>query len=264
MELAQGKIALLSGCGAGLGRDTALLLAQEGADLVISARRPDEIDNIAEEVRALGRQCLPVVGDITKLADCERVTEMAIEKFGRIDILVNIAYKADWPKRMKLMECEPDLSNWRDCFEVNTFATMQMTRQVAQHMIRQRSGKIVMINTMTAEKVQPGAYAYAGSKIALQRMSQILAMELGEYNIRVNSMHPGWMVGPQNLKVMSSRAEQNGTTVEEERALVAKETALGYLASTEEYARVVLFLASPLADAMTGQSLHVNAGQYFY
>ncbi len=264
MILAKGKVALLSGCGAGLGRDTALLLAKEGADLVISARKPDEIEAIAEEVRALGQQCLPVIGDITKLADCERVTEMAIEKFGRIDILVNIAHLADWPKRLTLMESEPDLSNWRACFEVNTFATMQMTRQVAKHMIRQRSGRIVMINTMTAEKVQPASYAYTGSKIALQRMTRILAMELGEYNIRVNSMHPGFMVGPQNVKVMTSRAEQNGTSVEEERALVAKEAALGYLAPTEEYARVVLFLASPLADAVTGQSLHVNAGHYFY
>jgi NAD(P)-dependent dehydrogenase (short-subunit alcohol dehydrogenase family) len=264
MELATDQVAFLSGCGAGLGRDVALLLAREGADLVLSARKGDVIEGIASKVRALGRRCETVIGDITSVADCERMTETAIEKFGRIDILVNIAYQPDWPKRMKLTECEPDLSNWRACFEVNTFATMQMTRQVALRMIERRSGRIVMINTMTADKVQPGAYAYAGSKIALQRMTRILAMELGEHNIRVNSMHPGFMVGPQNVKVMAQRAEQNGTTIEEERAKVSAETALGYLAPTEEYARVVLFLASPLSDAVTGQSIHVNAGHYFY
>src|SRR4051812_39330484 len=175
MELATDQVAFLSGCGAGLGRDIALLLAREGADLVLSARKGDVIEEIASEVRALGRRCETVIGVITSVADCERMTETAIEKFGRIDILVNIAYQPDWPKRMKLTECEPDLSNWRPCFEVNTFATMQMTRQVVLRMIERRSGRIVMINTMTADKVQPGAYAYAGSKIALQRMTRILA-----------------------------------------------------------------------------------------
>lgn len=264
MELATNQVVLLSGCGAGLGRDIALLTAREGADLVLSARKPDIIEQIAEEVRALGRRCETVIGDITNLADCERITKAAIDRFGRIDTLVNIAYLGDWPRRMKLTECEPDLSNWRDCFEVNTFGTMQMTRQVALQMIEQKSGRIIMINTMTADKVQPGAYAYAGSKVALQRMSRILAMELGEYNIRVNSIHPGFMVGPQNVKVMEERARVAGTSVEEERAKVASETALRYLAPTEEYARVVLFLASPLSDAITGQSIHVNTGHFFY
>jgi NAD(P)-dependent dehydrogenase (short-subunit alcohol dehydrogenase family) len=264
MELATDQVALLSGCGAGLGRDIALKLAQEGANLVLSARKPDIIESIAQEVHALGRECETVTGDITSVSDCERITNAAIARFGRIDTLVNIAYQPDWPKRMKLTECEPDLSNWRACFEVNTFATMQMTRQVALHMVRQQSGRIIMINTMTADKVQPGAYAYAGSKIALQRMTRILAMELGEHNIRVNSMHPGFMVGPQNVKVMAERAEKAGTSIEEERAKVAAETALRYLAPTEEYARVVLFLASPLSDAITGQSIHVNGGHFFY
>lgn len=264
MELATNQVALLSGCGAGLGRDIAIKLAEEGANLVLSARKPDIIEQVAEEVRALGRDCLTITGDITSLADCERITNTAIQRFGRVDTLVNIAYQPDWPKRMKLTECEPDLSNWRPCFEVNTFATMQMTRQVALHMVRQNSGRIIMINTMTADKVQPGAYGYAGSKIALQRMTRILAMELGEHNIRVNSMHPGWMVGPQNERVMADRAEKAGTSIEVEREKVAAETALRYVAPTEEYARVALFLASPLSDAITGQSLHVNCGHFLY
>jgi NAD(P)-dependent dehydrogenase (short-subunit alcohol dehydrogenase family) len=141
----------------------------------------------------------------------EAAAQEAVDRFGRIDVLVNIAYAPDWPKRLSIMECEADLSNWRRCFDVNTFARMQITRQVAAHMIRQRAGRIVMINTMTAEKVQRGAYACAGSKAALQRMSRILAMELGPHGIRVNSIHPGFMLGPQNEEVMALRAQQNGT-----------------------------------------------------
>ncbi|MEK1906076.1 MAG: SDR family oxidoreductase [Pseudomonas sp.] len=258
------QVVLLSGVGEGLGRDTALLFADQGADLIITARRAEHIERIAEEVRAKGRRCLPLVCDIAILADCERTVSLAIEEFGRIDTLINIAYRGDWPQRTSLLDSQPDLSNYRECFEVNVFATLQMTRAVAKHMVEQRSGRIVMINTMTAEKVLPGSEAYAGSKIALQRMTRAIAMELGEFGIRVNSMHPGFMWGPQVRKVMEARAEQNCSSVEHELRQVSSQAALRYIPSTEEYARTLLFFASSLSDAVTGQSLHVNGGLYMH
>jgi NAD(P)-dependent dehydrogenase (short-subunit alcohol dehydrogenase family) len=115
---------------------------------------------------------------------------------------------------------------------------------------------------MTAEKVYEGSEAYSGSKIALQRMTRSVAMELGPIGIRVNSMHPGFMYGPQVEKVLSTRAADNSTTFEEEYAKVAKDIALRYIPPTAEYARTLLFLASSLSDAVTGQSLHVNGGLY--
>ncbi len=264
MTLLVDQVVLLSGVGDGLGRDTALLFAEHGADLIITARRPDMIEPIAEEVRAKGRRCLPLVCDIASLGDCERTVATAIGQFGRIDTLINIAYRGDWPQRITLLDSQPDLANYRDCFEINVFATLQMTRTVAQHMVERRSGRIVMINTMTAEKVLPGSEAYAGSKIALQRMTRAIAMELGEYGIRVNSVHPGFMWGPQVRKVMETRAKQNGTTPEQELRLVSDQAALRYIPSTEEYARTLLFFASQLSDAVTGQSLHVNGGLYMH
>jgi NAD(P)-dependent dehydrogenase (short-subunit alcohol dehydrogenase family) len=262
--LLKDQVVLLSGVGAGLGRDTALLFATEGADLVITARRPDLIEGIAEEVRALGRRCLPLLCDIANLEDCRRVTGKAIATFDRIDTLINIAYKGAWPTLTPLLACEHDLANWRDCFEINVWATLQMTRMVALHMAERRSGRIIMINTMTAEKVYEGSEAYSGSKIALQRMTRSIAMELGPLGIRVNSMHPGFMNGPQVEKVMAERARQSGLTVDEEIAKVANLAALRYIPPTEQYARTLLFFASPLSDAVTGQSLHVNAGLFLY
>lgn len=264
MTMLQGQTALLSGVGEGLGRDTALLFARQGADLVITARRPEIIERVADEVRALGRQCLPVVCDIASLPDCERTVQTALDAYGKIDTLINIAYRGDWPQRTTLLDSAPDLANYRDCFEINVFATLQMTRAVAKHMVERRSGRIVMINTMTAEKVLPGSEAYAGSKVALQRMTRAIALELGPYGIRVNSMHPGFMWGPQVEKVMETRARENGTTSEHELRLVSDQAALRYIPPTEEYARTVLFFASPLSDAVTGQSLHVNGGLYFH
>jgi NAD(P)-dependent dehydrogenase (short-subunit alcohol dehydrogenase family) len=264
MGLLQDQVVFLSGVGEGLGHDTALLFAREGADLILTARRPQVIERIAEEARSLGRTCEAVVADISVLADCERAAQTAIDRFGRIDTLVNIAYRGDWPQRTTLLDAEPDLSNWRDCFEINVFATLQMTKCVAQHMVQRRAGRIVMINTMTAERVLPGSEAYAGSKIALQRMTRAIALELGVYGIRVNSMHPGYMRGPQVQRVMAQRARENGTSVDEEFKVVADQAALRYIPPTEEYARVLLFFASPLSDAVTGQSLHVNGGLYFH
>src|SRR5262249_50353182 len=130
--------------------------------------------------------------------------------------------------------------------------------------VERRRGRIVMINTMTAEKVLPGSEAYAGSKIALQRMTRAIAMELGEFGIRVNSMHPGYMLGPQVMKVMQERAQRNGTSPEEERRAVSERAALRYIPPTEESARTLLFFASRLSDAVTGQSLHVNGGLYLH
>lgn len=264
MGLLEGDTIFLSGVSTGLGRDTALLFASEGADLVLTARKAENIDSIAAEVRALGRRCLPIVSDISSTDDCQNATAAALAEFGKIDTLINIAYRPAWPNITPLIETKPDVSDYRDCFEVNVFGTLQMTRAVALHMAERKSGRIVMINTMTAEKVYEGSEAYSGSKIALQRMTRSIAMELGPFGIRVNSMHPGFMWGPQVQKVLADRADKNGTTVDEEYKLVAKDAALRYIPPTSEYAKTLLFFASHLSDAVSGQSLHVNGGLYLY
>lgn len=264
MGLLDGEVAFLSGVSTGLGRETALLFASEGADLVLTARRPDTIDVIAAEVRAIGRRCLPLVADITNVADCESATAAVVTAFGKIDILINIAYKGAWPNLAPLLDCQPDLADWRECFDVNVWGTLQMTRCIARLMAEQRSGKIVMINTMTAEKVYEGSEAYSGSKIALQRMTRSIAMELGPLGIRVNSMHPGFMHGPQVERVLATRAAENGTTFEQEYTKVARDAALRCIPPTSDYAKALLFLASDLSSAVTGQSLHVNGGMFLH
>jgi NAD(P)-dependent dehydrogenase (short-subunit alcohol dehydrogenase family) len=263
-KLLEAETVFLSGVNTGLGRDTALLFASHGADLVITARGPDNINTIAEEVRALGQRCLPIVADVCNLEDCVRAKNAALAEYGKIDVLINIAYRGAWPNLTPLLETQPDISDYRACFEVNVFGTLQMTRQIAQHMAERKKGRIVMINTMTAEKAYEGSEAYSGSKIALQRMTRSIAMELGPLGIRVNSMHPGFMWGPQVQKVFERRAAEKGTSFDDEYKLVAKDAALRYIPPTSEYAKTLLFFASHLSDAVTGQSLHVNGGLYLH
>jgi len=133
------QVILLSGVGEGLGRDTALLFAGEGADLVLTARKPDIIEQVAAEVRALGRRCTTQLCDIEKPADCERTVVAAVAAHGRIDGLINIAYRPAWPNLTPLLDTAADLSDWRGCFDVNVWGTLQMTRSVAKHMAERRS-----------------------------------------------------------------------------------------------------------------------------
>ncbi|MET0987906.1 MAG: SDR family oxidoreductase [Steroidobacteraceae bacterium] len=263
MSLLAGRVALISGVGEGLGRDTAILFAREGADLVIAARKPEIIERVAGEMAAMGRRCIALTCDIQDADACQRVAAAAASEFGSIDVLVNVAYRSDYPHGYaSLLDSPPDLSNWRGPFEVNVFGTLQMTRAVAHHMVKQRSGRIIMVNTMMSEMAMVGGGAYSGSKAALQQITKTLALELGPFGIRVNGMHPGYMGGPQVDFVMQTRAEENGTTAAAELKKVTDQLPLRYLSPTSEYAGTLLYLASDLSINVTGQSIHVNCGQW--
>lgn len=261
--LLEGKVAILSGVGEGLGRDTALLFAKHGASLVITARKPDIIERVAAEVREAGGRCEPVVCDITRTADCERVAQIASEKFGGLDVLVNIAYRSDYPAGyQRLEDTDDDLTAFRNGFEVNLIGTMKMTKAVLPAMKQRGGGYIVMVNTMMAAMTMETGGPYSASKAALEKASKSLALEVGRYGIRVNNMHPGYMWGPQTDFVFHNRAKENGTTFEFEKQKVSDSIPLKYVPTTAEHANAILLLACDLASAITGQSLHVNGGQW--
>ncbi|MGE0385954.1 MAG: SDR family oxidoreductase [Gammaproteobacteria bacterium] len=261
MALLQGKVAMISGVGGGLGRDAALLFADEGAELVLLARSRTVIDPVAAEVVARGRSALALTADVGVAGDCARAVEAAIGRFGRIDVLINVVYRSAY---VRLEDCTPDIAQWRASFDMNVWATMQMTRAVLPHMIARHAGRIVMVNTMMSDMPMAGAGAYAGSKSALQQITRTLALELAPHGIRVNGMHPGWMWGPQVQSVMQQRAIEAGTTPEQEADKVRAQIPLGYIPPTSEYAGTLLYLASELSNPVTGQSIHVNGGQWLH
>jgi NAD(P)-dependent dehydrogenase (short-subunit alcohol dehydrogenase family) len=262
MGMLAGKVAIISGIGDGLGSDIAKLFAQEGAALVITARRTTLIDQISAEINQAGGSCCPLTCDITQEQDCARVVATALEQFGHIDILVNNAYStnaADW---LPLCDLPADLSTWRADFETNVFGTMKMARAVAPHMVERKSGRIVMINSMVTELLRAGMSQYSGSKAAQEKIAKTLALELAPHGIRVNCVHPGYMWGAGVEYGLRVFAEQNDTTYEVEKQKVIDQIPLGYIPPTAEYAGIVLFLASDLSLPLTGQSIHINGGQY--
>jgi NAD(P)-dependent dehydrogenase (short-subunit alcohol dehydrogenase family) len=258
--LLEGRIAVVSGIGPGLGRDAALALAREGADLVLAARTPGRLLEVQQEVLALGRRALPVPTDVTRAVDCRRLVEAAREAFGGIDVLVNNAFH---PGAYRTIE-EADLESWRLPFEVNVLGSLRLTQEVLPLMKARGAGSIVMINSMIIRNVLPTMASYAASKGALLAATQTLAREVGSQGIRVNSVVPGYIWGQSLESWFKFQASQRGVDPRVVYDEVAAQIALGRIPSSEEIAGAVVFFASDLSRAVTGQSLDVNGGHVFH
>jgi NAD(P)-dependent dehydrogenase (short-subunit alcohol dehydrogenase family) len=257
--LLEDRTGIVSGIGPGMGRDISLALAREGANLVLGARTEERLREVAAEVEGLGRKAAWVSTDVTDNGQCVALAAKAIETFGSIDVLVNNAFIQPPLKRIEY----DDIDQWRKSHEVNVIGSLQMTRAVIEQMKQQGSGSIVFINSMTIRNPGEKLGAYSATKAALLLMARTLARELGEYGIRVNTVVPGYIWGPNLKWYFRYLSEKDGRTVEEIYGEVAAETALGKLPTSEEIADAVVFFASDMARAITGQSLDVNAGHHF-
>ena len=250
------RVALVSGVGPGVGRAVALRLAQQGANLVLSCRGVEKAEAIATEVRELGREVLVQSCDVTQPEQCQALVDTTLEKLGRLDVLINNAFATG--KMRPLMKAEV-AEQWRTAFEVNVYGTLDLSQRAALAM--NDGGSIVMIGTQAALQPQPGLGSYGASKAALAAAAQGLAVELGSRSIRVNTVVPSHIDGP-NLRYWFKMEAERRSIDEEE---VYRETAalglLPHVCTSGEVAGAVLFFASDLSSAVTGQSLSVNCGQ---
>lgn len=259
--LLNGKVAIVSGLGPGLGRAVALRFAAEGADVALGARSEEYLRAVAAEVRDLGRRAAWVETDVTDPEQCAALAQATRENLGGIDVLVNNAFTSGAPRT----EVEvADLERWRTVMEVNYWGAVHMTRAVVPAMKDQGSGRVVMINAMAMRRVRPTWGAYVGSKSALAGITRVLALELGPHGIRVNAIHPGYIYAGAVRALFDSLAAERGVDHQVIYEEVAAETCLRYLPTPEEIAGSILFLASDLALPVTGQSLDVNAGHWFH
>lgn len=258
--LLQDRICIVSGIGPGLGRSVALACAREGADVVLAARSADALDACAAEVRALGRRALPVPTDLARAGDGAALAAAAMAEFGRIDVLVNNAFLSN---PTALFE-EASLDDWRRMFEVNVFGALALTQAVVPHMKAHGRGSIVFVSSMSIRIVEPKMGGYAASKGALMTASQTLARELGPHGIRVNSVVPGYIWSDKMEGYFRFLAKQQGTTYEAVYAEISGRTALRHIPDSDEIADAVVFFASDLSRAISGQALDVNGGHHFH
>ncbi|HVN85699.1 MAG TPA: SDR family oxidoreductase [Candidatus Binatia bacterium] len=258
--LLKDRVAIVSGIGPGMGRDISLALAREGADIVLAARNARALESVAAEVRALNRRALGVPTDIAKAEDCKRLVDAAHGEFGRLDVLVNNAFKGGVETEFEHV----DMNYWRQVFDVNVFGSLQLTQLAIPQLKAQGGGSIVFIGSMSMRIVEPRMGGYTASKGALMGAAQTLARELGKYRIRVNSVVPGYIWSDKLAGYFRLLAKQQNTTYEAVHAEVAGRTALNHIPTSEEIADAVVFFASDLSRAITGQSLDVNGGHYFH
>lgn len=254
-ELLEGKVAIVSGVGPGLGTAICGALREHGAQLVVGDLDGRAVEHAIAEHDAVGQ-----VTDITDPDACAALVELATRTHGRVDILVNDAYHGGDFTAFE----DADLANWRATSDVNVWGTLQMTKAALPVMKAQGDGRIVMVLTQGVEWVLPTFGAYTGSKAALAHMVKMLATELGQYGIRVNGINPGpiWADALQGyLQILATERGIDVSVVYEEWAA---QTALRYLVPPDEVAGSVVFLASDLARPVTGQAIYTGAGQWFH
>ena len=179
-------------------------------------------------------------------------------RFGRIDGLINSAF---YHGNFEGIETA-DLDDWRKCFDTNVIGTMTLTQETVKTMKKSGGGAIAMVNTMATRKPFPSEAGYAASKGALMVAAKYLAKELGCHNIRVNSIHPGWMWGAPVQDYVRSAAAARQVSEDEIIRPIAAGMALGRIVTDDEVARVALFLVSDYSTAMTGAVVDANGGEF--
>ena len=259
MSLLDGKIAIVSGIGPGMGRDISLALAAEGADVVLAARTVDRLEAVAKEVRDLGRRALCVPTDITDDAQCAALVDAAIAEYGKLHILVNNAFSQPPFETVEATSME----TFREFFDINYFGHVALTKAAIPHLKTAGGASIVFINSMSAWRTRPNFAIYTSAKLALVGFAKVLAVELGEHKIRVNSVHPGYIWGDSVKWFFENQAEQRGMTFDEVYEETASQTPLHHLPGSDEISQAVVFLAADkMSSSITGVSIDVNAGQY--
>ena len=241
-----GKIAIVTGGGRGIGRAIALGLAKAGASVVVTSRTQKEIEAVVEEIQKSGRKALALVTDLTVNDQLENLVQATVKEFGKIDILVNNAARSFLRSLLDLRE-----DGWDKVFNTNVKAVWLLSRLVARKMMEQKSGRIINITTVGAEKAELGMAAYGCSKAALKMLTRCMAREWAQFGIQVNA------VGPGLTKTDFSKPIWSNPEVAKH---VSAAIPMGRLAEPEEIVGSVLFLASDAARFITGHSIYVDGG----
>ncbi|MBS0562485.1 MAG: SDR family oxidoreductase [Proteobacteria bacterium] len=249
-----GRVAVVTGAGSGIGRAVALRFAEAGAHVVAAGRTQAPI----AEVAALAGGTA-VVCDTTDLGAVEVLFARARAITGRVDVLVNNAGQSGPIGNL----AEVDMDAWRACMEVNLFGAMHCMRVAARVMEAQRGGAIVNMSSLMGLKDYPMRTAYCATKFSLIGMTEALAREVGPAGVRVNALCPGAVSGELMDRVIAGRAAAEGRPAEEiVRQNHTDVAALRRWVSPEEVADAALFLASDLSASITGDCIRVDAGRF--
>jgi NAD(P)-dependent dehydrogenase (short-subunit alcohol dehydrogenase family) len=242
-----GKVAIVTGAGRGLGRASAIEMAKEGASLVIFSRTPSELRETAERIKVLGREVLSIRADVSKPGDIKNVVQQALARFGAIDLLMNnAAILGPLKPLFKIREKE-----WNKVLDINLKGAYLFSKAVIPHMIKQRRGKIINVISGLGEMVMPPFGAYSVAKAGLIHFTRFMAEELKDYDIQVNGLDPGIMDTRMQEEIRVAGPEVLGLELYRQ-VLGWKER--GELKPPDKVARLAVFLASAASDSFTGKN----------
>lgn len=242
-----GKVAVVTGSGRGIGRGIALGLADAGADVVVTARRADEVESVAAEVRERGRRAVAMPGDIRDFS--EQLAAAAVEQLGRLDVWVNNAGGSEDKRTQPLVETSDD--TWRAQLELNLTTVFQGATAAARRMTE--GGAIINISSGAGMRAAPNTGPYGAAKAGVINLTMTMAEELAPAGIRVNAIAPGMIPTEAFFQVLRIS--------EDELPTYAAKVPLGRLGTPDDIAAAVVFLASPAASWITGQNLLVSGGR---
>lgn len=257
MGLLTDKVVVISGVGPALGTTLARRCAEEGADLVLAARTVERLEDIAGQVRGLGRRALAVGTDITDDQQVADLVSASMAEFGKVDVLINNAFRVPSMKPF----ADTSFEHIRETVELTVLGALRLIQGFTPA-LTETEGSVVNVNSMVVRHSDPKQGAYKLAKSALLAMSQSLASELGGAGIRVNSVLPGYIWGGTLQGYFQHQATKYGTTVEQIYQAAAANSDLKKLPTEDEVASAILFMASDLSSGITGQTLDVNCGEY--
>ena len=239
------KVALITGATRGIGKQIALTLSKEGYNIVLNYRKEiEELESLIKEIENSGVECLAVKGDVSIFDDCKNFVNEAIEKFEKIDVLVN---NAGITKDMLLARMSKE--DFTQVIDVNLVGTFNVTKNVISYMMKARSGRIINISSVVGVSGNAGQTNYSASKAGIIGFTKSLAKEVSSRNILVNAVAPGFI-----------ESDMTNILKDEVKEEIAKSIPLKRMGKPEDISKVVKFLASEDSSYITGQVINVDGG----
>jgi len=254
----ENKTIIVSGVGPGLGRECAAIALRDGANVVLGARNAERLAEIAKELDPSGKRVAHCSVDIVDPARCDAVVGTAVDRFGGLDGLVQVAAL----DTMFGGVMDASVDDWHKTLTTNVVGSANLVKAAAPALEARGGGSIVLIGSQSMYSPQVMQIAYASSKGALMSAMYYMAKELGPKKIRVNTVVPTWMWGPPVIGYVNSQADALGVPVEQIVAGITANMALGEIPADEDIAECAAFLLSNRARMITGQSILVNAGEW--
>jgi 3-oxoacyl-[acyl-carrier protein] reductase len=240
------KVAVVTGASQGIGRDTALALAQAGAKVAVAARNEEKLAALVTEIEAAGGTALAVKMDVADADQVKSGFKQVIEKFGRLDILVNNAAITRDGLSMRMKQ-----DDWEAVLKTNLTGAHLCIQQALSTMMRARTGRIINISSVVAQSGNAGQANYVAAKAGLIGLTKAVAIEIASRNITVNAVAPGFIETPMTNVLPDKVKEELKTRIP-----------LGRMGSAREVAAAIVFLASDEAGYITGHVLNVNGGMH--